>query len=157
MHRMFENLWHACRVTNMFQVFWDWGVPLGCRSLRAKAGHRALGKQMVGHPRYMWAYSFQKMFLMAVGILGFLISVCSICVFVFVGGSGDHGRDNKGRGALPVTSVWLSPNPFLPCLQYWNVSFLPFGPVLSFISRGCWRDIRMRRSSFPWFQGAPLS
>ena len=62
------------------------------------------------------------MFLMAVGILGFLISICSICVFVFVGGSGDHGRDNKGRGALPVTSVDLSPSPF--CLACNTGTFL---------------------------------
>ena len=73
---------------------------------------------------------------MAVGILGFLISICSICVFVFVGGSGDHGRDNKGRGCIASHQCVDSQpqrHPFLPCLRYWNVSLLPSGPVLRFI------------------------
>ena len=62
---------------------------------------------------------------MAVGILGFLVSICSICVFVFVGGGGDHGRDNKGRAALPVTSaLTLSPNTILFCLARNTGTFL---------------------------------
>lgn len=68
------------------------------------------------------------MFLMAVGILGFLISVCSICVFVFVGGSGDHGRDNKGRGALPVTSVLTQPQSFSAVLAILEHFFLAIWP-----------------------------
>lgn len=60
----------------------------GCRTLSAKAG-TVLGKQIVGHPRYMWVYSFRKifffkfkMFSTGLGILDFFISICSICVFI---------------------------------------------------------------------------
>lgn len=114
-HRTSENLSDTCRVTNCTGLSGTEEFPRDAGLLSAKA-RTILGN--LAHPRYMLVYNSRKMTSMWLGILGFLISTCRICVLIGgrrAGWRPWRGNEGKVRCQLLLIDSQLQNPSILHC------------------------------------------